>query len=92
MWLTSRCTPSLRVLQWVAPSDGARRVASRIRASSSGVSTVAIVIWLAAWWVGHRMWKGKSLSLGKVNALAFTLLALGLLLTFPPFEDLVIGK
>ena len=58
----------------------------------SGVSTVAIVIWLAAWWVGHRMWKGKSLSLGKVNALAFTLLALGLLLTFPPFEDLVIGK
>lgn len=58
----------------------------------SGVSTMAIVVWLAVWWVGHRMWKGTQISLAKVNAVAFTLLALGLLLTFPPFEDLVIGK
>ncbi len=41
MWLTFRCAPSLRVLQWVAAPGGACRVASRIRASSSGVSTVA---------------------------------------------------
>ena len=36
-----QCAPSLRVLQWVAAPGGACRVASRIRASSSGVSTVA---------------------------------------------------
>src|SRR5205823_5917868 len=40
MWLTSRWAASLRVVQWVEPL-GAWRVLSRIRASSSGVSTVA---------------------------------------------------
>jgi hypothetical protein len=36
-----RYTPSLRVLQWLAPSFGARRVTSKIRVASSGLSAVA---------------------------------------------------
>src|SRR5207248_7038563 len=40
MWLTSRCAASSRVVQWVELL-GPWRVLSRIRASSSGVSTVA---------------------------------------------------
>ena len=58
----------------------------------SGVSTVAIVIWLASWFGGNHTWKGKQIALGKVSVVAFVLLALGLLLTFPPFEDLLLGK
>ena len=34
----------------------------------------------------------KGLGVGKVNATAFLLLALGILLTFPPFADLLQGK
>src|SRR2546429_4279981 len=41
MWLTPKCSASRRVLQCVVPSLGPRRVASRTRASSCGVSTVA---------------------------------------------------
>lgn len=58
----------------------------------SGVSTVAILVWLATWFTGNRLWRGKKVALGKVSVAAFVLLALGLLLTFPPFEDLLLGK
>lgn len=58
----------------------------------SGVTTVAVVIWLVAWFVLARRWHNATVSLGKVNALAFVLLAVGILLTFPPFMDLLQGK
>ena len=58
----------------------------------SGVSTMAIVVWLVAWFVLGRWWSGKTVSMTKVNAAAFVFLAAGLLLTFPPFEDLLLGK
>lgn len=58
----------------------------------SGVTTVAIVIWLVAWFVLHRRWGNVSVALRKVNIVAFALLAVGLLLTFPPFMDLLQGK
>jgi len=56
------------------------------------VSTIAILLWLAAWIAGNRLWRGKTVAIGKVSGVAFVLLALGLLLTFPPFEDLLLGK
>jgi hypothetical protein len=56
------------------------------------VSTVAILIWLAGWFGWNHTWKGKQIALGKVSVVAFVLLALGLLLTFPPFEDFLLGK
>ena len=58
----------------------------------SGVTTVAIVVWLAVWSVLFRLWRKKNVALGKVNAAAFVLLAVGFLLTFPPFMDLIQGK
>lgn len=77
--------------------DGSRAVARlltfyRPTGPLSGVTTVAIVCWLAAWAVGHQRWKGRTVALGRVGAVAWVLLGLGLLLTFPPFGDLLLGK
>jgi hypothetical protein len=58
----------------------------------SGVTTLAIIIWLGSWFILGRSWSAKSLALGKVNGIAFALLIVGLLLTFPPFMDLLQGK
>ncbi|MGO8814020.1 MAG: hypothetical protein ACLQVG_05045 [Terriglobia bacterium] len=58
----------------------------------SGVSSVAILLWLAAWFILARRWRAKSVAIAKVNATAFLLLVLGILLTFPPFADLLQGK
>jgi hypothetical protein len=54
----------------------------------SGVTTVAIALWLLCWAVLASRWKDRHLAFGKVSALAFLLLAFGLLLTFPPFGDI----
>jgi hypothetical protein len=58
----------------------------------SGVTTVAIVVWLGIWFVLAKRWRGRNVNLAKTNALAFVLLACGLLLTFPPFADLLLRK
>lgn len=58
----------------------------------SGVSTVAVIVWLVAWLVLARLWKTKTVALAKVNTVAFVLLGIGLLLTFPPFADLLLRK
>jgi hypothetical protein len=54
----------------------------------SGVTTCAIVMWLAAWAILHALWRQRSVNLTRVNAAALALLILGLLLTFPPIADL----
>lgn len=54
----------------------------------SGVTTCAIVLWLAAWAILHMRWRNRSVALARINAAAFALLILGLLLTFPPIADL----
>ncbi len=53
----------------------------------SGVTTTAIVVWLTAWAVLHVRWRSKTVALGTINVAALLLLALGLLLTFPPLEQ-----
>lgn len=58
----------------------------------SGVTTSAIVAWLLSWFVLARSWGKKSVALGPVVGIAFVLLFLSLLLTFPPFMDLIQGK
>lgn len=58
----------------------------------SGVSSVAILAWLATWFILARRWRARSVAIAKVNAVAFLFLALGILLTFPPFADLLQGK
>ena len=58
----------------------------------SGESTAAIVVWLVSWFVLSRLWSRRDLSLARVNLTAFGMLLGGLLLTFPPFMDLLQGK
>ncbi|KVG21974.1 hypothetical protein [Burkholderia ubonensis] len=58
----------------------------------SGVTTSAIVIWLLSWFVLSRQWGKTSVTLGRVIFVSFVLLALGVLLTFPPIMDLLQGK
>jgi hypothetical protein len=58
----------------------------------SGVTTSAIIVWLAAWYALSLRWRRARVALGSINVLAFVLLALGVLLTFPPFSDLIQGK
>lgn len=54
----------------------------------SGVTTCAVAIWLAAWAILNWRWHRLDVALGRINAIAFLLLGLGLLLTFPRIGDL----
>jgi hypothetical protein len=58
----------------------------------SGVTTTAIVIWLLAWYGLSRRWGAMTVQLGRIILASFVLLALAVLLTFPPFMDLIQGK
>ena len=58
----------------------------------SGVTTTAILVWLLAWFILARRWRSRTVAIGTVNTVAFALLGLSLLLTFPPFVDLLLGK
>jgi len=78
-------------------ADGSKRLADVLNfynpsGALSGVTGVAIALWLIAWAVLARLWKHKTVALVKVSATAFLLLALSLLLTFPPFGDLLLGR
>jgi hypothetical protein len=54
----------------------------------SGVTTAAIAIWLVAWAILEARWRKRDVPIARVNTVAFALLGLGLLLTFPPIADL----
>lgn len=58
----------------------------------SGVTTTAIIVWLILWAVLFGLWNGKSLPMGKINIIAFLLLGVGLLLSFPPIGDFLQGR
>ena len=58
----------------------------------SGVTSLAILFWLVMWGVLARRWRTRDVALRGINVTAFVLLALGVLLTFPPFADLLQGK
>jgi hypothetical protein len=53
------------------------------------VTTASIVVWLAAWAILEWRWQKKNVSLRSINIVAFALLGLSLLLTFPPLGDLL---
>jgi len=58
----------------------------------SGVTTIGIIVWLVSWFVLNRTWRDKTVAMVKINVAAFAFLAVGFLLTFPPFMDLLQGK
>lgn len=55
----------------------------------SGVTTVAVIVWLCLWIVLDWRWRARAVNMRNICAAAFLLLAAGLLLTFPPFTDLL---
>jgi len=58
----------------------------------SGVTTVAIMVWLVTWFALNRRWHTRTVAMAKINLAAFALVAIGFLLTFPPFMDLLEGR
>lgn len=57
-----------------------------IYAPSGGVSgrtTLAVVIWLIAWAILHRRWRGREVRTRRVQTAALILTLLGVVLTFP---------
>jgi hypothetical protein len=54
----------------------------------SGVTILAILIWLIAWGILEGRWRNRTVALGCINAVALLLLGLSLLLTFPPVAEL----
>jgi hypothetical protein len=78
-------------------ADGSKSLAAaftfyRPTGPLSGVTTVAIALWLISWTVLAARWKTRTVAFGKLTAASFTLLAIGLLLTFPPIGDLFLGR
>jgi hypothetical protein len=55
----------------------------------SGETTVAILLWLAAWAILEWRWRKRNVSLRRINVIALALLGLSLLLTFPPIAGLL---
>ncbi|HUB32997.1 MAG TPA: hypothetical protein VMA31_08210 [Bryobacteraceae bacterium] len=54
----------------------------------SGVTTIAVLIWLAVWAILEWRWRKKTIRMGGIAAASLVLLVLALLLTFPPLADL----
>lgn len=54
----------------------------------SGVTTIAVVFWIAAWIFLDLLWKRRELPLSRIGWGAIALFVLSLLLTFPPLADL----
>jgi hypothetical protein len=54
----------------------------------SGVTSVAVLIWLLTWGILEWRWRKKAVAMGRISATAIALLCLSLVLTFPPFVDL----
>jgi hypothetical protein len=54
----------------------------------SGVTTVAILIWLFTWGVLEWRWRRRTVAVRRINAVALALLGLSIFLTFPPIIDL----
>jgi len=50
----------------------------------TGKTGVGVIAWLASWIVLHILWKDEDVAFVRVLVVTLVLLALGLLLTFPP--------
>jgi hypothetical protein len=59
----------------------------------SGVSLLAIVVWLGAWATLHMRWKHRDISAANfVMGVTAILIVAGLMATFPPIVDLMSGR
>ena len=58
----------------------------------SGVTDVAILIWLAAWLLLSRLWVMRDVNLARINVISFAMFAAAILITFPPVMDFLQGR
>jgi len=58
----------------------------------SGVTTLAILVWLVSWFALDRLWRDRTVAMGGINLLSFALLILAFLITFPPIGDFLQGR
>ena len=58
----------------------------------SGVTCLAILIWLATWLLLSRLWATRDVNLVRINAVSFAMFIAALLITFPPIMDFLQGK
>ena len=54
----------------------------------SGKTGLGVIIFFASWIALHLTFRGRNVKFSRAATIAFILLALGLLATFPPFFDL----
>ena len=55
----------------------------------SGVSTLAILLWFLTWGILEWRWGKRTVAMGRISTISLVLLALSILLTFPPIVDLL---
>jgi hypothetical protein len=53
----------------------------------SGVTTVAILVWLLTWLILEWRWGKRDVAMSRINRVSLTLLVFSILLTFPPIVD-----
>lgn len=75
--LSTAFPPLANVLQFYPPTG-----------PLTGVSTLAVVVWLIAWLVYHRLWRHKQVRFTTVLVVTLVLIILGVIGTFPPFYNL----
>lgn len=85
----SFCIGLFAVLADKSPTVKSLMIFSKPTGPLSGVTTCSIVAWLVCWALLHARWRSRTVELARVCAIALGLLALGVLLTFPPFADLL---
>jgi hypothetical protein len=50
---------------------------------------LAVISWLVAWGILHTRWRGRDVAVGHVLRWTFVLVALGVIMTFPPVWSLL---
>ena len=55
----------------------------------SGVTTVAIIVWFLVWGLLEWRWGKRTVAMSRINRVSVAILALSILLTFPPVIDLL---
>jgi hypothetical protein len=58
----------------------------------SGVTSVAIIVWLTVWFALAHIWARRNVNFSVVNGACIVMFVAAFLLTFPPFMDLLQGK
>jgi hypothetical protein len=78
------CLGGLTVLSEASNAVGTALVFNASVGTLSGKAIVAVMSWLATWSVLHLRWKKHRVDMRSVFVVTWSLIAVGILLTFPP--------